>query len=111
MTVVDFDRLALEVLHDGGDSLVDTAFQLHRISTGSDILQSRVENSLCQNGCRGGAVTSLIVGLGSHFLNHLSAHVLNGFLQLYLLGHGDTILRDLRSTEFLVDNDVTAFRS
>ena len=104
-------RPFFQVFHHGGDRLVNAAFQVHGVGAGGDIFQTVVENDLCQN-CGGGcAVAGLVVGLGGNLLHHLRAHVLNGLLQLNLLGDRHAVLGDLRSTEFLVDNDVTAFRT
>ena len=111
VAVVDFHRLAFQVLHDGGNGLVDTAFEFHRVGTGGHVFQTSVEDGLCQHGGSCGTVTGLVVGLGSDFLHHLSAHVLDGLLQFDFFGYGYTVLGDLRSTEFLVDDDITAFRS
>jgi len=40
---------------------------------------------------------------------HLGAHVGESVFELHLLGHRHTVLGDLRSAEFLVDDHITAF--
>ena len=111
VVVTDGLRPFFQVFHHGGDSLVNAAFQVHGVGTGGDIFQTVVENDLCQNRGGRGAVTGLVVGLGGNLLHHLRTHVLDGLLQLDLLGDRHAVLGDLRSTEFLVDNDVAAFRT
>jgi hypothetical protein len=48
------------------------------------------------------------VGLGGDFLDHLGAHVLEGVLELDLLGDRDAVLGDRRGAELLVEHDVAA---
>ncbi|MND95603.1 hypothetical protein D3C80_878630 [compost metagenome] len=64
-----------------------------------------------QYGGSGGTVTGGVVGLGSNFLDHLGAHVLELVFQLDLAGNGDAILGDGRGTEGLVQYHVAAFRA
>ncbi len=111
--VILADRLALglEVLDDGGDGLVDTALEVHRIRTGGDVLQTHVHDGLGEDRGGGGTVTGLLVGLGSDLLDHLGAHVLEAVLEFDLLGDGHAVLGDLGGSEFLVDDHVTAFRA
>ena len=43
--------LLLEWIHDHTDSLVDTAFEVHRIGSGGHVLQSHADHRLRQHGC------------------------------------------------------------
>src|SRR5690606_2523613 len=80
-------------LFDGyGNSLVDTALQVHRVDTGGYVLQAFFNDGLSQNGSGGGAVASVVRSLGSNFLDQLSADVLELVFQFDFLGHGHTVL-------------------
>ena len=105
------DLLALlpQRLHDRRNGLVDTAFQVHRVGSGRHVLQTDADDRLRQHGCGGRTVARIVVGLRSDLADHLGAHVGESVLQFHLLGHRHTVLGDLRSTEFLVDNHVAAF--
>ena len=111
VVVTHFLALFLEVSHDSLDGFVDTAFEVHRIGAGGDILQTYVDDALGEDRSGGRTVTGLVVGLGSHFLDHLGTHVLEAVFQFDLLGHRDTVLGHLRGAEFLVDDDIAAFRA
>ena len=111
IVVTDFLALLLEVSDNSRDSFVDTPLEVHRVGTGGHILQTNVDDSLGKNRGGGSTITSLLISLGSDFLNHLGAHVGIPVLKLDFLGDSHTILGDLRSTELLVDNDITALRS
>ena len=64
----------------GGDSLVDAAFQRHRVCAGSHRLHALAEDGLRQNGRGGGAITGNVGGLGGDLAHHLRAHVLERVL-------------------------------
>ena len=62
---------------DGGDyRLVDTTLEIHGVHASSDGLHAFANDGLGQHGGSGGAVTSNVGSLGSDFLHHLGAHVL-----------------------------------
>ena len=100
--------LCLDVLHDSLDGLVDTALQIHGIGTGGDILQSLAYDGLSQYGSRGGTVAGIVTRLAGHALHELCTCILEGVCQFYFLGHGDTVLGDVGSTELLLDDDVAS---
>ncbi len=104
-------RLLAQRLYDRSHGLVDTALQIHRVGTCRYVLQTDTDDGLCQY--RGGrrAVTGIVVGLRGYLLDHLGTHVCKRILQLYLLGYRYTILRDVRSTEFLVDDHIATLRA
>ena len=105
----DLLALLLERLHDRRNGLVDTALQVHRVGPGRHVLQADADDRLRQHGCGGRTVARIVVGLRSDFADHLGAHVGESVLQFHLLGHRHTVLGDLRSAEFLVDDHVAAF--
>src|SRR5580704_13316141 len=91
-------------------SLIDTALQVHRVEAGSHRLRAFAHDRLRQQGCGGGAVTSLVAGLRGDLAHHLRAHVLELVGELDLLGDGDAVLGDARRAERLVEHDVAALR-
>src|SRR5690554_219525 len=92
-------------------TFVDTALQVHGVHASGNGFQAFVYDGLGQNSCSGGTVTGHIVGLGSYFLHHLRAHVLELVFQFDFLGNGNTVFSDGRSAKGLVQNHVTAFRA
>ena len=106
--VADLLTLLAELGHNSRHGLVDTALQIHRVSTCGDVLQTYTDNGLCQYGCGGRTVAGVVVGLRGNLLDHLRAHVCKRILKLNLLGYGYTVLGHLRSAELLVDNDVAS---
>src|SRR5690606_7914155 len=82
----------LQFFNGCADSLVDAALQVHRVHASGNELHAFANDSLGQHGCGGGAVTGVVGGLGSHFLNHLCAHVHELVFQFHFLGHGHTVL-------------------
>ncbi|MNZ42151.1 hypothetical protein D3C78_597200 [compost metagenome] len=103
--------LLFQLGNDGNGGLVDAALQVHRVHAGSDGFQAFVDDGLGQDGSGGGAVTGSVVGLGGNVFHQLRAHVLELVFQLDFLGNGNAVLGDGRSTEALVQDDVTAFRA
>ena len=103
--------VSLELSNNSSDCLVDTLLQIQRTCTCSNVLQTYIDNSLSENSSCGSTVTGLLVSLGSDFLDHLCTHIGESVFQLDFLSDSNTVLSYLRSTELLVDNDVTTFRS
>ncbi len=66
---------------------------------------------LGEHGRGGGAVASDVAGLAGDFADQLGAHVFIRIFQFDFLGDGHTVLGDRRAAEFLVEDDVAAFRS
>src|ERR1700730_3250669 len=98
----------LQLLGRHGNSLVDTALQVHRVDARGDGLEAFADDGLRQHGRGGGAVAGFVGGVGSDFLHHLRAHVLKLVLELDFLGDGDTVLGDGGGTEALVEHGVAA---
>src|SRR5690606_33657633 len=61
----------LQLGDGGGDRLVDAALEVHRVHAGGDRLHALADEGLGQHGRGGGAVTGVVGGLGSDFLDHL----------------------------------------
>ena len=87
-------EIVLELGDQRGDGLVDAALEVHRVHAGGHVLHAFAHDGLGQHGGGGGAVTGVVAGLGSDFLDHLRAHVLELVLQLDFLGHGHAVLGD-----------------
>ena len=104
------DGTFLDFFDEFSDGFFDTAFEDHRVSAGCDVAHAFLNHGLGQDSSCRRAVTSDVVGLGCDFFDELSAHVFKGVFQFDIAGNGDTIVGDGRSTEFLVENDVAAFR-
>ncbi len=109
--VSDDNRLLLDLLHNGSYSFVDTALEIHRISSGGHVLEPHANDGLGENGSSCCSITGLISGLRSHFFNQLCTQVLLCVSQFDFFGYGDTIFGDVRSTVFLIDNYITSLRS
>ena len=90
------------------DGLVDAALQVHRVHAGGDVLHAFADDRLRQHGGGGGAVAGDVGGLGSDFLDHLRAHVLELVLQLDFLGDRHAVLGDGRGAEAALEHDVAA---
>src|SRR5690606_32332107 len=82
-----------------------------RVHAGGDGLGAFADEGLGQHGRGGGAVTGVVGGLGSDFLDHLRAHVLELVGQLDPLGDGHAVLGDRRGAEALLEHDVAALRA
>ena len=95
-------------LDDRLDALLDAPLELDRVGAGGDVLQAGRDHRLGEHGGGGGPVTGDVVGLGGDFLDQLGAHVLEGLLELDLLGDGDAVVGDGRRAELLVEHDVAA---
>jgi hypothetical protein len=86
--------------------LVDADLHLHRVRARRDVLEPLVDDRLRENRRRRRAVTRHVLCLRGGFLQQLSADVLEGILELDLLGDGDAVVRDVRRSVLLVQRDV-----
>ena len=94
---------------DGGlGGLGDALLHDHGVGTGSQVLQALTDDGLSQQGGGGGTVAGHVVGLGGNFLDDLSAHVLEGVVQLDLLGNAHTVVGDEGSAKLLIQHHVAA---
>ena len=103
--------LSLDRFYYLSNCLVDTALQVHRVSTSSNVFQTNANDRLSQYSSSCCTVTSIITSLSSYRLHQLSTCVLVWICQFYFLSYCYTILSDVRSTELLFDNHVTTFRA
>ena len=101
--------MLLDALYYLGYGLVDTALEVHGVGTCGDVLDTYVDDALCEYGSCGGTVTGIVAGLRCYRLDELCAGVHEGIGQLHLLGYGYTVLGDVGSTELLLDYHVAAF--
>ncbi|MCY1225193.1 hypothetical protein D9M72_373830 [compost metagenome] len=101
-------RSLLQLGDQGRDSLVDAALQVHRVHAGSHQLETFANDGLCQDRGGRGAVTSVVAGLGGHFLHELGAHVLQLVLEFDFLGHGHTVLGHGGGAERTLEHHVAA---
>ena len=102
-------RQLLELFDDRNRCFVDAALQIHRVHTGSNRLQTFTQYGLSQHRCGRRAITSDVRGMGSDFLDHLRAHVLEFVLQLDFLGHGHAIFGNGRCAIALVEHYIATF--
>jgi hypothetical protein len=109
MSSLALDSMAcLDGLDHGLGGLLDAALEEHRVGAGGHVLQALGDDRLRQHRGGGGAVAGDVVGLGGRFLQKLGAHVLEGVLQLDLLGHGHAVVGDGGRAPLLVQRDVAA---
>ena len=92
-------------------SLVDTATNANRVSTGSNVLHPSVNDGLRQNGCRRRTVTGVVIGLGSNFRNEFGTHVLKVIFQFNVLGDRNPIVSNRRRAIALFQNNVATLRT
>ena len=109
--VANYYGVLLNLSYDGSHGFVNTAFEVERVGACSYVLQTHANDSLCQNGCGSGTITRLIACLGSHFLDELCTEVFGCVFQFNLFGYRYTVFGDMRSSVFLVDDDIAAFRT
>src|SRR6267142_84203 len=102
--------LRLHLFDHGDDAALETALEEHRVRARCDVLHALVDDRLREDDGRRGAVAGDVVGLGRRFLEKLRAHVLEGVFELYFASDRDTVVRDGRRAELLVERDVPALR-
>src|SRR5690606_16143973 len=99
----------LQLFDSNGNSLVDTALQVHGVDAGGNVLQTFFDDGLGQYGSGSGTVTSVVGGFGSNFLDQLRTDVLELVFQFDFFGDRNTVLGDRGSTERTLEHNVTAF--
>ena len=107
----DLLRLRLDVLDDLLDRDLDAALEAERVRARGDVLQPRVHDRLREHRRRGGAVAGDVVGRRRDLAHQLRALVLEDVLDLDLTSDRHAVVRDRRSTELLVQDDVAAARA
>ena len=111
VVVVHLFSILLDIINNSIHSLVNTTFQIHRISTSCYILQTFIYDSLCQNCCSCCSITSIITSLRSNALYQLGTRILEVIFKFNFLSYGYTILGNLWSTKLLLNHNVTSFRT
>ncbi len=104
----DLLGLRLEVFDDRLDGLLDAALERHRVRACGDVLETLAHDCLREDRRRRRAVARDVVRRGRDLLHELRALILERVLDLDLTGDGDTIVRDRRRAELLVEDDVAA---
>src|SRR3984957_3662380 len=99
---------ALDLFHGSFHRAFNAALQSCRAGSCRYGLHAFAEDRLRQNGRCGGSVASHVAGLGSHFANHLRAHVLEWIAQFDFLRYRYAVLGDDRRAELLFDYRVAA---
>ncbi len=100
-----------ELGHDRLGALVQAALEQQRVGAGGDDLQALGDDRLGQHGGGGGAIADHVVGLRGDLDQQARAHVLEGVLELDLLGDRDAVVGDRGGAELLVDRHVAAARA
>ena len=94
--------------HNCLNSLVDATLQRCWVRAGSNGFYTFAVNGLRQHGRGCGAVTGNVGGLGSDFLDELGTDILDGILELDLLGNGHAVFGDGRRSELFLDYHIAA---
>ena len=105
---VDLHGHLADFLDDGVNRSVHAALDVHRVCTGSDVLQAFTSDSLSENGCSRGAVTGSVARLVGDFLGHLGAEIFVGVFEFHFLSDSHAVLGHVRSTEGAGDHHVAA---
>ena len=100
--------LGVDGCHGSVHSLSHALLHNDGIGAGSQVLQALPDHGLSQQGGGGGAIAGHIVSLGGNLPHQLSAHVLEGIVQLDLLGDGHAVVGDQRRTELLIQHHIAA---
>src|SRR6266498_3884329 len=111
LSAIDVFGLALQVLDDGVDRLLDPALERHRIRTGGYILQALAHNRLGKQRRRRRAVTRDVVRRRRDLAHKLRTLVLKDVLDLDLTRDRDAVVRDRRRAEPLVQHHVPTLRA
>ena len=107
----DLLGLCLDFVDERLDGFVNALLDDHRVCASSDVLHAFMDHGLCEERCRRRTITGDVVRLRGDFLDELCAHVLKRIFELDVACNRDTIVRDRRSAELLVEDDVAALRS
>src|SRR6516164_3423855 len=101
----------LELIDRGDHRLVDAALDVHWVAARGDGLEALADDRLREHRGGRGAIARLVGGVGSDFLHHLCAHVLELVLELDLLRDRHAVLGDGGGAEALLEHRVAALRA
>ena len=102
----DLRRLLLEIVHDRLDGLLDAALEAHRVRARGHVLEALAHDRLREHRRRRRAVAGDVVRRGRDLADELRALVLERILDVDLTRDRDTVVRDRRRAELLVQHDV-----
>jgi hypothetical protein len=105
---LDLLGLVLDGLNGRLDPALDAPLEGHRVGPGRDVPEPLLHHGLGQHGGRGGAVAGDVVGLLGDLLHQLRPHLLQGLLELDLLGDGDAVVGDGGGAPLLLQDHVSA---
>ena len=108
---LDVLRLREQGSGDGLDGLLDALLQRDRVGAGRDVAQALAHERLGEHGGGGGAVARDVVRLLGDLLDELRTDLLEGVLEVDLLGDGDAVVGDRGGAPLLVQDDVAALRA
>src|SRR3954468_5050774 len=100
-----------DVLDDLVDRALDAALEAERVGAGRHVHEALADDRLGEHGGRGGAVARDVVGRRGDLAHELRALVLEDVLDLDLASDGHAVVRDRRSAELLVQDDIAAARA
>ena len=99
------------MLYDSSHGLVDTALEVHRVGTCCHVLESHVDDALCEYGSCGCTVAGIVASLACHALHELCSGVLKAVFEFHFLSHCHTVLGYLRCAKLLLDDHVASLRT
>ncbi len=95
-------------LHGELDGALDAALERHRVGAGRDVAQAFLHDRLGEHGRRRRAVAGDVVRLLGDLLHELGADLLQGVVELDLLGDRDAVVRDGGGAPLLLEDHVAA---
>ena len=101
----------LDFLNGKGSCLVNTALDFDRCHTCGYSLKTLTDDGIGKHRSCSSSVTSNIICLGSNFFYQLGTHILIRILQFNLFCYGHAVLRNRRSTIFLVQHNKASTRT
>ena len=104
-------RNSLQFFYQNVNSFLNTFFQHHWISAGSNIAHALTNHSLCQNSSSGSTVTGNIVSFCSNFFYKLRTHIFKRIFKFNITGNSYAIVSNSWRAKFLFEHYITSFRT
>ncbi|MNE46744.1 hypothetical protein D3C80_1411030 [compost metagenome] len=101
----------LQFSYSSTNRFINTFAQADWACTGSNVLKTFTDQSLCKNRCSSSTVTCYVVSFSCYFFNKLSTHVFECIFKLDFFSDRYTVIRDERAAEFFLQYYVAAFRT